>query len=169
MNLIDKLNKLNPQQVAKVLKLIDKLSAKNAGEPVKQEKSIQAKPTQKVVVDKDTDTVVFRQKERRQKRGDGSTSYARPAPLFTGPRENKWEKMPESKTHGDEAENSVYNKIRDDVVAPVPRGERVGKVEVKCVVCRDEYSVNPKMVTYKDGKPNWTCNDCILSRNRRRG
>jgi len=151
-NIAEKLDRLNPQQLAKVIKLIDKLANKN----VSHEEVEVARPQTET-------TKVIRPKKNLGPR------QAEVATLYTGKkRTNKFDSMDEKKGDGDEAENPAWNKINDKLKKPVPRGKRAENVEVRCLECKQLFSVKQSLVIYQDQKPKFTCNECLVNRGRGR-
>lgn len=173
-----KLANLNPQQLAKVEKLVDKLAAKAGAvapktpEPEPQiasdthqikKSSPHTSTLRKQLADKKISPI----KRRGQQDSSDSKTYARREPIYIGERENKFLELTEGgkKIADSSKEDSEFDRKVWAGHTPVPRGQRQAQVEIACVECDEVSLVNPGYPVTDRG---YVCNDCIVRNKRRR-
>lgn len=101
-----------------------------------------------------------RVKEQKGEEEHPGTVAAKAEELYVGPRENKFFDMPEA------SEPNTDTKFDKTVAVqkPVPRGGREANlVEKQCEECKDDFMVNPAILSSK----RFVCNDCIVKKGKR--
>lgn len=180
-----KLANLNPQQLDKVEKLVNKLVSKSTEKFAQHlENAESANAEQLGLPEPQKDPGVHQIKKtnsepsrlrkqlaeqkitpikRRGQSGGEAKTYARKEQIYIGARENKFLELTDgnNKIADTSKEDTDFDKKVWKGHKPVPRGKRQAQVEIQCIECNRVFEISPN---YPMPESGYVCNDCIVSK-----